>query len=178
MIELTPLARPYAKAMFESSLELSIVNDIAKELETISMVSEDERVTNVIENPTLSKVEVVTTLTNLLDGIISEQSKKLLSILAENKRLNLLKPIHLIFQGLLEKYKKQKSVKVYVAFDPSDEIKNYIKEKIKSKHGKDANVQFLKDPKIMGGLSLKIGDETFDLSIKGRVNKLINQLTF
>jgi F-type H+-transporting ATPase subunit delta len=31
---------------------------------------------------------------------------------------------------------------------------------------------------MMGGLSIKIGDETLDLSIRGKVNKLVNQLNF
>jgi F-type H+-transporting ATPase subunit delta len=31
---------------------------------------------------------------------------------------------------------------------------------------------------MMGGLSIKIGDETLDLSIKGKINKLVNQLNF
>jgi F-type H+-transporting ATPase subunit delta len=31
---------------------------------------------------------------------------------------------------------------------------------------------------MMGGLSIKIGDETLDLSIKGKVKKLVNQLNF
>jgi F-type H+-transporting ATPase subunit delta len=31
---------------------------------------------------------------------------------------------------------------------------------------------------MMGGLSVKIGDETLDLSIRGKVKKLINQLNF
>ena len=37
---------------------------------------------------------------------------------------------------------------------------------------------FIKDPSIMGGLSVMVGDESLDLSIKGRVKKLINQLNF
>ncbi|NDE94773.1 MAG: ATP synthase F1 subunit delta, partial [Proteobacteria bacterium] len=41
-----------------------------------------------------------------------------------------------------------------------------------------ANISFSKDPNIMGGLSIKIGDETLDLSIRGKVNKLVNQLNF
>jgi len=30
----------------------------------------------------------------------------------------------------------------------------------------------------MGGLSVMVGDESLDLSIKGRVKKLVNQLNF
>ena len=38
--------------------------------------------------------------------------------------------------------------------------------------------EFKIDPNIMGGLSIKVGDETLDLSIRGKVKKLINQLNF
>jgi len=45
-------------------------------------------------------------------------------------------------------------------------------------HGASANINFIEDATIMGGMFLKVGDETLDLSIKGRVKKLINQLNF
>ena len=83
-----------------------------------------------------------------------------------------------IYQDLLEQHKKQKSVEVFVAVDPSDSTKEHIEEKIKATYGNDANISFSKDPNIMGGLSIKIGDETLDLSIRGKVNKLVNQLNF
>ena len=92
--------------------------------------------------------------------------------------LNLLEPIFSIYQDLLEQHKKQKSVQVFVAVVPSDSTKEHIEEKIKATYGNDANISFSKDPSIMGGLSIKIGDETLDLSIKGKVNKLVNQLNF
>ena len=56
--------------------------------------------------------------------------------------------------------------------------KESIEQKLKSTYGKDANIHFSKDPNMMGGLSVKIGDETLDLSIKGKINKLVNQLNF
>ena len=178
MIELTPLARPYAKALFASAIESNTLEDMAVELNTMAVASLEDGVINIIENPTLSRQEIVDILVKLFDDSISETSKKLLSILAENKRLNLLEPIFSIYQDLLEQHKKQKSVEVFVAVDPSDSTKEHIEEKIKATYGNDANISFLKDPNIMGGLSIKIGDETLDLSIRGKVNKLVNQLNF
>jgi F-type H+-transporting ATPase subunit delta len=66
----------------------------------------------------------------------------------------------------------------FVGFEPRDSTKEHIEEKIKATYGNDANISFSKDPDIMGGLSIKIGDETLDLSIRGKVNKLVNQLNF
>ena len=79
---------------------------------------------------------------------------------------------------MLEEHKEQKSVEVMVAFDPSKEAEENIKNKLKIKYGDDANIFFSKDPQMMGGLSIKIGDEMLDLSVKGKIKKLVNQLTF
>ena len=178
MIELTPLARPYAKALFSSALESKKVDEMASELKTMALASKTDGVINTIENPALSRQDVVNVLFNLFEESISETSKKLIEILAENKRLNLIETIFVIYQELLEEHKEQKSVEVFVAVDPGKEAKQNIEQKLKSTYGKDANIYFSKDPSMMGGLSIKIGDETLDLSIKGKVKKLVNQLNF
>ena len=178
MIELTPLARPYAKALFSSALESKKIDEMASELKTMALASKTDGVINTIENPALSRQDVVNVLVNLFEESISETSKKLIEILAENKRLNLIETIFVIYQELLEEHKEQKSVEVFVAADPGKEAKQNIEQKLKSTYGKDANIYFSKDPSMMGGLSIKIGDETLDLSIKGKVKKLVNQLNF
>ena len=178
MIELTPLARPYAKALFASAVESNNLDEMADELRTMATASQTDGVKNTIENPALSRKEVVDILTNLFEESSSNTSKKLIEILAENKRLNLLEPIYSIYQNLLEKHKEQNSIQVFVAVEPGDEAKDSIEKKLRSTYGKDANIYFSKDPKMMGGLSIKIGDETLDLSIRGKVNKLVNQLNF
>ena len=178
MIELTPLARPYAKALFASALESSNLDKMADELKTMATASQTDGVKNTIENPALSRKEVVDILTNLFEESSSDTSKKLIEILAENKRLNLLEPIYSIYQTLLEKHKEQNSIQVFVAVEPGNAAKDSIEKKLRSTYGKDANIYFSKDPKMMGGLSIKIGDETLDLSIRGKVNKLVNQLNF
>ena len=178
MIELTPLARPYAKALFASAVESNNLDEMANELKTIATASQTDGVKNTIENPALSRKEVVDILTKLFEESSSDTSKKLIEILAENKRLNLLEPIYSIYQTLLEKHKEQNSIQVFVAVEPGNEAKDSIEKKLRSTYGKDANIYFSKDPKMMGGLSIKIGDETLDLSIRGKVNKLVNQLNF
>ena len=178
MIELTPLARPYAKALFASAVESNNLDEMADELRTMAAASQTDGVKNTIENPALSRKDVVDILNNLFVESSSDTSKKLIEILAENKRLNLLEPIYTIYQTLLEKHKEQNSIQVFVAVEPGNEAKDSIEKKLRSTYGKDANIYFSKDPKMMGGLSIKIGDETLDLSIRGKVNKLVNQLNF
>ena len=129
MIELTPLARPYAKALFASANEENKIEEMADELKIMAAASKSTGVINTIENPVLSRQEVVDILVNLFEDSISKKSKKLLEILSENKRLNLLESIYVIYQDLLEKHNNQNSIEVFVADDPSQNAKENIEEK-------------------------------------------------
>ena len=178
MIELTPLARPYAKAVFASALDTESIDEIKEELKTMALVSSTIEVKGMIEDPTLSNNEILNSLKILLEGTISKTSESLLNVLAENNRFNLLEAIFEIYKEIVAKHKEQKSVEVFVATEPSSDTKETIKTRLVSTHGEGTNVEFKIDPHIMGGLSIKVGDETLDLSVKGKVKKLINQLNF
>jgi F-type H+-transporting ATPase subunit delta len=178
MIELSPLARPYAKAIFGAALDAGSHELIAKDLALLSAVSQTTEVSSLIEDPALSKEQIAQTIIGLADDEIGGLSIKMLELLAENKRLNLIAAINTSYQELLEQHNKTSSIVVNVANQPSEDNKQMIVKKLLAEHGEGSNIEFLEDPSIMGGLSIKIGDETLDLSIRGKVKKLVNQLNF
>ena len=178
MIELSPLARPYAKAIFSAALDVGNHERVAKDLALLSAVSQTQEVTRLIEDPELSKDKIARTIIGLADGEVDKLANKMLELLADNKRLNLIEAINTSYQELLEQHNNTSSIVVNVANQPSEDNKNMIIEKLLSEHGEGSNIEFSEDPSIMGGLSIKIGDETLDLSIRGKVKKLVNQLNF
>jgi F-type H+-transporting ATPase subunit delta len=178
MIELSPLARPYAKAIFSAALDISKQDEVAKELSTLSLISQFKEVTSLIENPELSKDKIAETIISLLTNEIGDISIKMIGLLAENKRLNLIAAICSSYQELLEEHNKTSSIVVNVANQPSEQNKAAIVEKLSTSYGEGSIIEFSEDSSIMGGLSIKIGDETLDLSIRGKVKKLVNQLNF
>ena len=178
MIELSPLARPYAKAIFSAALDVGNHETVAKDLALLSALSQTQEVTRLIEDPELSKDKIAQTIIGLADGEVDKLANKMLELLADNKRLNLIEAINTSYQELLEQHNNTSSIVVNVANQPSEDNKNMIIEKLLSEHGEGSNIEFSEDPSIMGGLSIKIGDETLDLSIRGKVKKLVNQLNF
>jgi len=178
MIELSPLARPYAKAIFTAALDDGKHEAVAQDLALLSAVSQTKEVASLIQDPQLSKEKIANTIIGLADGEVGDLSNKMLELLADNKRLNLIQTINVSYQELLEQHNKTSSILVNVADQPSEDNKKIIIEKLLEEHGEGSNVEFSMDPSIMGGLSIKIGDETLDLSIRGKVKKLVNQLNF
>ena len=59
MIELTPLARPYAKALFATSKDSNNLDPMAEELKIIATVFKTDAVIKTIENPALSKKKLL-----------------------------------------------------------------------------------------------------------------------
>ncbi len=178
MIELTSLARPYAKAIFSAALEVGAMDPVANELNLLGQALHTDKINDIIDNPELSKTDTAAKLISVFETELSDLSKRLIDVLSENSRLNLLHAIFDIYQGLLQEHNKQSSIEVVVASSPSAESKENIINKLQALHGASANINFKEDPSIMGGMFLKVGDETLDLSIKGRVKKLVNQLNF
>ena len=178
MIELSPLARPYAKAIFTAALDDGKQETVAQDLALLSVLSQTKEVASLIEDPQLSKEKIANTIISLTDGEVGDLPNKMLKLLADNKRLNLIEAINESYQELLEQHNKTSSILVNVADQPSEDNKKIIIEKLLAEHGEGSYIEFSKDPSIMGGLSIKIGDETLDLSIRGKVKKLVNQLNF
>ena len=162
MIELSPLARPYAKAIFAAALDKGNQELIAKDLILLSAVSQTTEVSSLIEDPELSKEQIAQTIIGLADDEIGGLSIKMLELLAENKRLNLIAAINTSYQELLEQHNNTSSIVVNVADQPSEDNKQTIVEKLLAEHGEGSNIEFSEDPSIMGGLSIKVGDETLD----------------
>ena len=135
MIELSPLARPYAKAIFSAALDVGNHERVAKDLALLSAVSQTQEVSRLIEDPELSKDKIAQTIIGLADGEVDKLANKMLELLADNKRLNLIEAINTSYQELLEQHNNTSSIVVNVANQPSEENKNMIIEKLLSEHG-------------------------------------------
>jgi len=75
---------------------------------------------------------------------------------------------------LLREHNKSKMVEVSLGYLTPD-IEQALSKKIAEKYG-DCEITFNQSEELIGGFLIKIGDEVLDLSIKGRIQKLVNQL--
>ena len=69
MIELSPLARPYAKAIFSTALERDEQEKTASDLALLSTVSQTKEISSLIKDPELSKQEIARTINKLMSVV-------------------------------------------------------------------------------------------------------------
>ena len=87
MIELTSLARPYAKAIFSAALEVGAMDSVANELNLLGQALHTDKINDIIDNPELSKTDTAAKLISVFETELSDLSKRLIDVLSENSRL-------------------------------------------------------------------------------------------
>ena len=95
-----------------------------------------------------------------------------LGVLAHNRRLAKLGDIVRAFAGMTASHRGEASADVTSAHPLSDDQVAAIRAKLKARLGRDVAVHLAVDPKILGGLVVKVGSRLIDASIRTRLNTL------
>ena len=175
LTDLTPQARPYAKALFQAALETQQEDAVANEVALLSQASQTDQIISMIEDP-MERQKVGATLKDLFKAELGKLTANLLIVLTENNRVAMLPELYSAYLVLYEEHKKQKNISVRVPTGVSEAAKQVIKDKLLRKEGDSTNIVFDEVDSLIGGFVIQSGDEVLDLSIKGRLKKLVNQL--
>jgi len=169
-------AKRYAKALFEwSSKDMEgVQKDMQLILDTFKAHSE---LNDVLKNPLVKTSKKKAIVQQIFNNHVTDYTKKLIELLAQNDRLSLLKDIAVSFDELYKKSKGIKEANVVSAVPLTDELKNSILQKIKtltgSNHIKLTNTV---DPKLIGGFVLNMDDLRYDASVSGKLAKIKSKL--
>ncbi len=175
LTDLTPQARPYAKALFQAALETQQEDAVANEVALLSQASQTDQIISMIEDP-MERQKVGAILKDLFKAELGKLTANLLNVLTENNRVAMLPELYSAYLALYEEHKKQKNISVSVPMGVSEASKQVIKDKLLRKEGDSTNIVFDEVDSLIGGFVIQSGDEVLDLSIKGRLKKLVNQL--
>ena len=164
------IARPYAQAIFEHSEGWR--DDLNQVVNAINKAN----VSNLIDSPKLSYKEKTQIFISLFQGEIQKKAISFLRVVGEAKRLSILPHILEEYQKLLDRKNDQNNVLITSAFKLTQAQQDKINNILKNRYGKNLSITVRVDKNLIGGFTIKNGDEVIDLSIKGRLLKLKNQI--
>lgn len=97
--------------------------------------------------------------------------------MGEAKRLSLLPDILNEYQKLLAKKNKLNNVLITSAFGLSKAQEEQLEGLLRERYGKNLSTKVEVNKNLIGGLTVKSGDEVIDLSTKGKLLKLKKQIS-
>lgn len=108
-------------------------------------------------------------LSKIFEGRISAYLLGLLNLLAEKNKLNkAISVVHLLKMHAERILRKRRAV-VTVPVEPEETIKTELEQLARKFAGDKLLISYEKDPEIIAGFILKVGDKLIDASVRGKL---------
>ena len=102
-------------------------------------------------------------ISSLVDSLITQKRRNYIDVLKNYRRLL-----------RLELEKRHATVETSSEADPT--ICSEIVANLKSKYGNDLSTEFHVDPRLLGGMRIRVGNDVWDGSVRNRLERLQNEL--
>jgi F-type H+-transporting ATPase subunit delta len=180
--DLSTVARPYAKALFDVASADRKLDTWSKALNAAAAVLSEPKAKRVLASPELDqakRAEFIRAMSVGLSGaevFETAQGKALLALLAENDRLNVLPEIAVQFDALKAEAEKRVKAKIVSAVAVDERVAEQVKQALKKRLGRDVDLEFEVDPSLIGGAVIRAEDIVIDGSVKARLEQLTHTL--
>ena len=181
MAEFATIARPYAKALFELADEKKQIESWLSGLKELAWSVQQPQVAALIEETETDSKHKTEFLVDLLKdsaAMKDELFRNFVSIVAAEKRLQVLPAIYTQYQDLALSRNNAKKAVVYSAFEfASEGQKAKIINDLEQHFNTRLEATFEVDPELIGGIKVEVGDQVLDLSVQGKLQQLYAAMT-
>lgn len=171
---LSGVAERYASALFELCGSAAKIKAAEKDLNSFDdLIKGSDDLNRLIKSPVFSKDDQIKAIDAVLAKTkLGDMVANFIRVVAHNRRLFVLPTMIDSFRRLAAESRGETSADVTSAQKlTKDQVKD-LKEALKAKIGKDVILNESVDPSILGGLTVKVGSQMIDTSIRTKLNSL------
>ena len=168
--------RRYAEAAFALAERDNALDRWRDDLALAADVTADERVAPIVNSRMVPLADREKVVEEMLAGRLSKQAYNLTRLLLTRGNLDLLATIAAEYQRLLNRKRGVVSAVVTSAPPLTPDEDAAIRARVGQLTGTAVDVQTAVDPALIGGLTVRIGDRLIDASVRGRLERLREQL--
>ena len=171
------VARRYAAAFFHAERQAGSLDHAAKDLDAVAgaMVAAP-RLAEVAAHPLIDEKRKKAAFAAAFAGSIRPATQAFLDLLVDRRRIALLGEIKAEFDVLLRKERRIAAAVAVSAVPLTDTQKAGLEKALEARTGLDIELATEVDPSLMGGILVRIGDTVIDGTVKGRIDRLREQL--
>lgn len=177
MAELSTVARPYAKAIFELHAEDGSLADGEATINALAAVVQQADVAALISHPKVTQAQLVDVIGAALGGELGERGNNLLKLLVANKRMAAVPAIAEQYGLLKAQAEARIDVHVTAAKPMTDEARAALAESLGKRLGRTVDIDVSTDESLIGGAVVRAGDLVIDGSVKGRLSRVSQALS-
>ena len=176
MAEALTIARPYAEAAFKLAAENGKLTEWSDALTRLTSVMQADAAQELLDNPNIDRAQAAAIVSEAA-GKLTKPQQNFVRVLAENGRLAFLPEIGELFEQARDRHEQVLDAHIESAFALTDKQQAAIVETLRKRFGKGINATTTVNPELIGGVSIQIGDEVIDASVRGKLSQLATTLT-
>jgi len=172
--ELSTVAERYAGALFELAKANNEVEKAEKSLDRfLESLHNSGDLLRFVRSPVFSGGDQLHGLTSILkaagiDGLVRD----FLLVLARNRRLFAVETVIKSFKALAAKDRGEVEAEITSAHPLTDAQAQELTDALRQKLGKSPKLTVAVDPKLLGGLILRVGSQMIDTSLRTKLKNL------
>lgn len=169
-------ARRYAEAAFEVAMRDETLERWRSELDLAVGLAGDRRALAILANPSISVENRATALRDLLSGRVSQPVLNLLQLMVRRGRIEDVSRVAAEFRRLDDQRQGIVHATVTSAAELTHDEIGELTARLERSIGGRIALEVEVDPSLLGGLVVRVGDRMIDGSVRGRLERLRNQL--
>ncbi len=177
MSENNTVARPYAQAIFELARDRNSCIQWSQNLEFLALLVWDPQIRELLDNPRLTERQLSELLLHICAERLDEYGKNFVLLLVKKRRLAVLPEIAELYEDMRRDAEGVVRGELVSAFEVSPEQQQQIAAALKTRLGRDVELECVIDETLIGGAVVRVGDLVIDGSAQGRLNRLANVLS-
>ena len=168
------LAGRYASALFDLARDQRKIESVGRSLDALSQALLDSKdFAELVGSPLVSRKEAGKAFAAIgpqlgLDPITGN----FVGVLARNGRKGELRNVIRAFGRLAAEHRGETTAEVVTARPLNDDQISQLKRQLRTRAGRDVNIEAEVDPNILGGIVVKLGSQMIDASIRTKLNRL------
>jgi len=169
-------ARRYAEAAFQVALAENQLDRWEQDLALAADVLGRPDVEPTVDSPAVPAAQRLEIVRRLLEGRLSPQALRLVSLLVERGRASVLPAVRDHFHRQLNAHRGILDATVTSAVPLTPDETAAIRTRVEAMAGTAVELRTEVDPDLLGGLTIQVRDRLLDASIRGRLERLRDQL--
>jgi len=169
-------ARRYAEAAFEVALADGTLDRWKADLGTAAGMLGRPDVEPTVDSPAVPLGERIEIVRQLLEPRISAQALRLVTLLVERGKVSALPRVSEQFDRLLNAHRGVVEATVTSAVPLTEDETAAVRSRVEAMAGSVVELRTMVNPDLLGGLTIQIRDRLLDASIRGRLERLRDQL--
>ena len=172
------VAKSYAKSLLDLSVEKGLLEKVKLDMELVhDTIANSHELQLMLQSPIVANAKKASILTSIFKSHVSDLTFIFIEMLTKKGREANLQEIAKSFSNQYLEYKNILKAVIISVDGVGESLKNKLKDLVKQSYQKEVVIEEVKNPSLIGGFIITVGDKQIDASVSKKLALLKNSFS-